>query len=68
MEMSSLSKYKIVCSYYGFYNWPCVTCIVLFIDCFLKLTFNVILCQGVKRCVQILQVYKVTMVGCELNS
>jgi hypothetical protein len=68
MKMSSLSKYKIVCSCYGFYNWLCVTRIVLFIDCFLKLTFNAIICQGVKRCVRIFQVYKVTVVGCGLNS
>jgi hypothetical protein len=70
MKMSSLSKYKTVCSYYGFgsYNWLCVTRIILFIDCFLKLTFNVIICQNVKRCVKIFQVYKVTMVGSGLNS
>jgi hypothetical protein len=68
MKMSSLSKFKIVCSYYGFYNWLCVTCIVLFIDCFLKSRINVIICQGVKRCVQNFQVYKVTMVGCGLKS
>jgi len=70
MKKSSLSNYKTVCSYYGFgfYNWLSVTRIVLLVDCFLKLTFSVIICQSVRRCVQIFQVYKVTKVGCGLNS